>query len=101
MNKAELTDDLLRCSCTQSLPNSPVCSVDQMVDIECRTVATQISHKKTGENVDCSLDNGLECWPAGVKSRGACLDYEIRILCDCSTPHFQLVAVACNKIDFL
>ena len=28
------------------------CSVHQMVDIECRTSATQISHKKTGDNVD-------------------------------------------------
>ena len=68
----------------KGLANVPVCSVDQMVDIECRASATQISHKKTGDNVDCNLQFGLKCVPGGIKGRSTCHDYEIRILCDCS-----------------
>jgi len=56
-----------------------------MVAIECRTVESQISHKKTGDNVDCNLKSGLECSPGGIKGRNACIDYEIRVLCDCNS----------------
>jgi hypothetical protein len=68
----------------KGLANAPVCQPDQMVDIECRASQSKISHKKTGDNVDCNLKTGLECTPGGIKGRSVCHDYEIRILCDCS-----------------
>lgn len=60
-----------------------------MVDIECRTAESQIPHKKTGDDVDCSLIGGLRCVPGGIKGRSSCLDYEIRVLCDCSSSQEQ------------
>ena len=61
----------------------PGCAREMMVDIECRTVGTQVSHRKTGDQVECSLERGLDCRPGGIKGRSLCYDYEIRVLCDC------------------
>ena len=54
-----------------------------MVAIECRTVGGHISHKKTGDVVECNLSSGLRCTPGGIKGRNVCHDYEIRVLCNC------------------
>ena len=81
----------------KGLTNAPVCHPDQMVDIECRASQSKISHKKTGDNVDCNVKTGLECIPGGIKGRSVCHDYEIRILCDCS----KLTTLNGNRIFFL
>lgn len=63
-----------------------MCGKKQMVDIECRTAdGSRVPHKKTGDNVDCGLPAGLECIPGGIKGRSVCHDYEVRVLCDCSS----------------
>ncbi len=59
-----------------------------MVAVECRTAQTHVPHKKTGDIVSCSAENGLECLPGGVKGRGTCFDYEMRVLCDCGARLF-------------
>lgn len=58
------------------------CSFSQMVNIECRTVGTHIHPKKTGLDVECSLEKGLIC--KGDKGR-KCPDFEIRVFCECGT----------------
>lgn len=52
------------------------CSPTFMKQIECRTTDTRANPKKTGEDVECSLEKGLICV-------GQCHDYEIRVMCDC------------------
>ena len=78
-----------------------MCGRDMMVDIECRAADSKLPHKNTGENVDCSLEKGLECRSSsggskkgGSKGNSICLDYEIRIKCQCGnyTPVFYLLS---------
>lgn len=52
------------------------CSSDYFAAIECRSVVGHDNPKKTGQNVECSLERGLVC-------KGQCFDYEIRVYCDC------------------
>lgn len=53
-----------------------ICSTDFFGAIECRTVVNHTSPKKTGQNVECSLERGLVC-------KGQCFDFEIRVFCEC------------------
>lgn len=53
-----------------------VCSTDFFAAVECRTVVGHDSPKKTGQNVECSLERGLLC-------KGQCFDFEIRVYCEC------------------
>lgn len=57
-------------------PGKAICSSDYFASIECRTVVGHDHPKKTGQNVECSLERGLVC-------KGQCFDYEIRVDCDC------------------
>ena len=89
-----------------------MCGREMMVDIECRAADSKIPHKATGENVDCSIRNGLECRPSsggskkgGSKGSSLCLDYEIRILCQCGNyilhteiPEFRNSGLAVHSI---
>lgn len=52
------------------------CLNDNIVAIDCRVSLTHQHPKKTGQNVECSLERGLVC-------KGQCFDYEIRVYCDC------------------
>lgn len=70
-----------------------------MVDIQCRAASSQVSHKKTGDNVDCNLQAGLQCFPGGIKGRSVCHDYEIRLLCDCSELLDYLFRLVRSLID--
>lgn len=77
-----------------------MCGREMMVDIECRTADSKVPHKETGENVDCSLQGGLECRPshAGTKKAGgvsSCSDYEIRIRCHCGNFLFCFASQFC------
>lgn len=64
-----------------NLKESSTCPIDKMIDIECRTVKSHIPYKKTGLNVECSLEKGLICESS---SKGSlCPDFEIRVLCEC------------------
>ncbi|KAL7040824.1 hypothetical protein ACKWTF_000531 [Chironomus riparius] len=52
------------------------CAPDFYASIECRTVVGHNHPKMTGQNVECSMENGLVC-------KGQCFDYETRYFCDC------------------
>lgn len=54
-----------------------VCSTEYFAAIECRSVVSHNSPKKTGQNVECSLERGLVC-------KGQCFDFEIRVYCECA-----------------
>jgi len=84
-----------------------MCGRDMMVDVECRTAGSQLPHKSTGENVDCSLEKGLECLPSigsggtkkgGTKATSACTDYEIRVLCQCGNYASILARSKCRCV---
>lgn len=57
-------------------PGKSFCSSEFFASIECRTVVGHNHPKKTGQNVECSLERGLLC-------TGQCFDYEIRVYCEC------------------
>nr|CAH7739498.1 unnamed protein product [Callosobruchus chinensis] len=57
------------------------CNISEMVDIECRTVGSQIPAKETGLDVECSLERGLVC--KSKTKATMCPDFEIRVLCHC------------------
>ncbi|CAH0701554.1 unnamed protein product [Spodoptera exigua] len=62
---------------------TPMCKEQMMKKIECRTVGDHKSPKETGLDVECSLERGLYCKEvAGNK----CLDFEIRVYCECEEP---------------
>ncbi|KAG7205161.1 hypothetical protein KM043_018256 [Ampulex compressa] len=62
---------------------SGICSQEHMIDIRCRSVKSHISPKESGLDVECSLEHGLYCSSiAGFP----CIDFEISVLCQCSTP---------------
>lgn len=52
------------------------CGLEFIKHIECRTVNTHLDIKSTGEDVECGLERGLQCF-------GSCSDYEIRVFCAC------------------
>ncbi|KAF6208903.1 hypothetical protein GE061_014645, partial [Apolygus lucorum] len=52
------------------------CSIDKMVNINCRTTDSHLTNKESGEEAECSLERGLFC-------TGVCSDYEIQVLCQC------------------
>lgn len=54
-----------------------VCSGEYFAAVECRSVVGHETPKKTGQNVECSLERGLVC-------KGQCFDYEIRVYCECA-----------------
>lgn len=63
-----------------------ICGPQFLSAIECRTVVGHHSPKSTGQDVECSLEKGLQC-------RGQCFDFEIRVLCDCgkfNNSHFLI-----------
>ena len=53
-----------------------ICSSDYFAAIECRSIVGHENPKKTGQNVECSLERGLVC-------KGQCFDFEIRVYCEC------------------
>ncbi|XP_015177061.1 PREDICTED: hemocytin [Polistes dominula] len=64
-----------------SIEGSVICTKEQMIDIQCRSVKNHLSPKESGLDVECSLERGLYC-----KSHTdlPCLDFEISVLCQCS-----------------
>ncbi|CAB3239227.1 unnamed protein product [Arctia plantaginis] len=62
---------------------SPMCKQSMMKKIECRTVGDHRTPKETGLDVECSLERGLVCKEVGK----ACLDFEIRVYCECEQPN--------------
>lgn len=67
-----------------------VCSSDFFAAVECRTVVDHSNPKKTGQNVECSLERGLLC-------KGQCFDFEIRVYCECG----DLTKVATSPKPFI
>ncbi|XP_075969965.1 hemolectin isoform X2 [Anticarsia gemmatalis] len=61
---------------------SPMCKSEKMTKIECRTVGDHKTPKETGLDVECSLERGLVCKEVGKQ----CLDFEIRVYCQCEEP---------------
>ncbi|KAJ8725925.1 hypothetical protein PYW08_004108 [Mythimna loreyi] len=61
---------------------TPMCKESMMTKIECRTVGDHKSPKETGLDAECSLQRGLYCKEAGKN----CLDFEIRVYCECEEP---------------
>ncbi|XP_026747695.1 hemocytin-like [Trichoplusia ni] len=61
---------------------TPMCKERFMKKIECRTVEGHKSAKETGLDAECSLERGLYC---KEKDRD-CLDFEIRVYCECDNP---------------
>ena len=58
-------------------PTKAICTTDFFAAVECRTVVSHNSPKKTGQDVECSLERGLLC-------KGQCFDYEMRVYCECN-----------------
>lgn len=59
------------------------CESSQMTAIECRVVGTQTSSAASKQRVFCDLRNGLKCYHSDQKNGERCLNYEVRITCDC------------------
>ncbi|XP_025836285.1 hemocytin [Agrilus planipennis] len=57
------------------------CSVNEMTDIECRTVKGHKHPKETDLDVECSLEGGLVC--KSKEGEKPCEDFEIRVKCQC------------------
>ncbi|XP_072142254.1 mucin-5AC-like [Dermacentor andersoni] len=58
------------------------CGAAHVVDIECRVSATGQDLLGAGQMASCELPRGLSCYHR-YQAGGACLDYEVRLLCDC------------------
>lgn len=58
------------------------CGLAQVTDIECRVVATGQDLKGAGQMASCELPRGLACYNR-YQAGGACLDYEVRLFCNC------------------
>ncbi|KAK8764281.1 hypothetical protein V5799_033110 [Amblyomma americanum] len=61
------------------------CGPAQVVNIECRVVATGQDLAEAGQMASCELPRGLACYHR-YQAGGACFDYEVRLLCDCDSP---------------
>ena len=60
------------------------CLNGRVIDIECRDVKNNKSWKETRDrDVTCTLDKGLQCFPARQPKGGRCQDYKIRYFCEC------------------
>lgn len=59
------------------------CPVENMVDVECRTVRDKTPWNETDETLLCSADTGLRCLRDDQDYRRPCSDYEMRVYCDC------------------
>ncbi|XP_076369994.1 hemocytin-like isoform X2 [Tachypleus tridentatus] len=59
------------------------CPVVNMTAIQCRIAGTLQSHQEGGQKVSCSLPSGLICLNKNQDGAQLCLDYEIRVYCDC------------------
>lgn len=59
------------------------CDQSQMTAIECRVVGTQVSSAASGQRVFCDLLNGLKCYHSDQEAGQQCLNYEVRVTCDC------------------
>ncbi|KAL4222951.1 Mucin-5B [Mactra antiquata] len=59
------------------------CDVSQISAIECRVVGTQTSSAASGQRVFCDARNGLKCYHSDQRNGEQCLNYEVRITCDC------------------
>ncbi|XP_065835629.1 mucin-5AC-like [Oscarella lobularis] len=55
------------------------------VAIRCRTKKTQIDSSVTGEKLICSPTLGLSCRNSHQPGRKGCSDYEVSLLCPCTT----------------
>ncbi|CAN7977435.1 unnamed protein product [Ixodes persulcatus] len=58
------------------------CGPRSVVDIECRVTSSGVAAMKAGQSVTCELPRGLACYHRD-QANGTCLDYEVRLLCDC------------------
>ena len=66
---------------------------DRIFMVECRTVSGHKNFSETGENVDCSIHDGLVC-------AGKCSDYEIRASCECGELVIKQLNVHDNKLNY-
>ncbi|XP_076029577.1 hemocytin-like isoform X2 [Oratosquilla oratoria] len=60
---------------------STICATDQVTDIECRVIGTQVPWYNSGDNVTCDPLTGLTC--DNGPGQTPCKDYEIRVKCSC------------------
>lgn len=75
------------------------CPVEQMIDIQCRTVKTQNDVKDLkdlGLDVECSLERGLICTAVGGKGRKMCPDFETRVFCQCGEETTKKIEEVCD-----
>ncbi|XP_022255312.1 hemocytin-like [Limulus polyphemus] len=59
------------------------CPIVNMTAIQCRVAGTLQSYQEGGQKVSCSLPSGLICLNKNQEGAQLCLDYEIRVFCDC------------------
>lgn len=59
----------------------PICSPENITNIECRTVDGLLSIKEANVDAECSIEKGLFCRQPKEKP---CPDFEIRVYCQCS-----------------
>ncbi|XP_048245023.1 mucin-5AC-like isoform X2 [Haliotis rufescens] len=66
------------------MTKTTVCSHDMMKRVECRVAGTKQMASAAGQSITCDAIRGLRC--NNLKQiDGKCLDYEMRVFCDCST----------------
>ncbi|XP_052248669.1 mucin-5AC-like isoform X9 [Dreissena polymorpha] len=68
------------------------CDASQMTAIECRVVGTQTSSAAAGQRVFCDLRNGLKCYHSNQAAGEQCLNYEVRVTCNCGLPITTTIA---------
>ncbi|XP_067650638.1 mucin-5AC-like [Haliotis asinina] len=65
------------------MTKTTVCSHEMMKKVECRVASTKQTASAAGQSVTCDAIRGLRCNNLKQKD-GKCLDYEMRVFCDCS-----------------
>ncbi|XP_070397542.1 SCO-spondin-like [Dermacentor albipictus] len=65
------------------LAHADRCPVDNMAEVECRTIDGHVPWNETGEPMLCSVATGLRCLKEDQYD-GSCSDYEMRVYCQCA-----------------
>ncbi|KAM7301526.1 hemocytin [Ixodes scapularis] len=77
---------------------SGYCGPRSVVDIECRVTPSGVAAMKAGQSVTCELPRGLACYHRD-QTEGTCLDYEVRLLCDCDSSDNGITTTATTTTD--
>ncbi|XP_077553611.1 uncharacterized protein LOC144168516 [Haemaphysalis longicornis] len=74
------------------------CSLAQITDIQCRVAATGQDLLASGQMASCKLPRGFACYNR-YQAGGACLDYEVRLFCNCDLVATTVVPTTTTELD--